>query len=393
MKFESKTVHAGDRKKAGNYIPVTTPIYTASSYYYESADQLDRVFGREEQGPSYARYDNPTVTALQDLVNELEGGHGTLACSSGMMALHLSVLAALVDRPKRVVAGHVLYGATTHMLMTVFGALGVETTFVDVCDLPAFEAAVAEVKPGAVVVETISNPMMRVGQLDRIAAIARHASAPLIVDNTFATPMLVRPLELGANIVVHSATKFLAGHGDVLGGVVISDRENFEVLTTLLRTIGPNLGPFEAYLTMRGIKTLALRLEKQCANACKLASWLASHPRVERVHFPGDPAHPDRAAIQHLLPKNLFGSMLAFELKDGGKNDVFRFMENLKMIVPATSLGDVHTMVLYPAMASHRDLSPKHRERLGIGDNLIRISTGIEAPDDIIEDLDRALKA
>ena len=163
MKFESKTVHAGDRKKAGNYIPVTTPIYTASSYFYESMEQLDRVFGREEPGPSYARYDNPTVSALQDLVNELEGGHGALACSSGMMAMHLAVLAALVDRPKRVVAGHVLYGATTHMLMTVFGALGVETTFVDVCDLEAFAAAVAETKPGAVVVETITNPLLRVG--------------------------------------------------------------------------------------------------------------------------------------------------------------------------------------------------------------------------------------
>ena len=138
MKFESKTVHAGDRKKAGNFIPVTTPIYTASSYAYDSMEQLDRVFGREEQGPSYARYDNPTVNALQDLVNELEGGHATLACSSGMMALHLSVLAALVDRPKRVVAGHVLYGATTHMLMTVFGALGVETTFADASDLHLF---------------------------------------------------------------------------------------------------------------------------------------------------------------------------------------------------------------------------------------------------------------
>src|SRR5438105_10107300 len=150
MKFESKTVHSGDRKKAGNFIPVTTPIYTASSYAYESMAQLDRVFGREEQGPSYARYDNPTTSALQDLVNELEGGHGTLACSSGMMALHLAILAALVDRPKRVVAGHVLYGATTHMLMTVFGALGVETTFVEMCDLAAFETAVKEKQTGAV---------------------------------------------------------------------------------------------------------------------------------------------------------------------------------------------------------------------------------------------------
>jgi cystathionine beta-lyase/cystathionine gamma-synthase len=393
MKFESKTVHVGDRKKAGNFIPVTTPIYTASSYAYESMDQLDRVFGREEQGPSYARYDNPTVTALQELVNELEGGHATLACSSGMMAMHIAVLAALVDRPKRVVAGHVLYGATTNMLMTVFSALGVETTFADASDPAAFEAAIKAAKPGAVVVESITNPLLRVCALDKIAAMARAASAPLIVDNTFATPMLMRPLELGASMSIHSATKYLAGHGDVLGGLVISDAENFETLNTLLRVLGPNLGPFEAYLTMRGIKTLALRMEKQCSNARQLAAWLRAHPRIERVHFPDDPSHPDAANVKRLLPPDLFGAMVTIELKDAGKAEVFAFMEKLKMIVCATSLGDVHTMMLYPAMSSHREISPKHRERSGIRDNLVRISTGIEAIEDIVADLDQALKA
>jgi cystathionine gamma-synthase/methionine-gamma-lyase len=392
MKFESKTVHVGDRKKAGNFIPVTTPIYTASSYAYESMDQLDRIFGREEQGPSYARYDNPTVSALQELVNELEGGHATLACSSGMMAMHLAVLAALVDRPKRVVAGHVLYGATTNMLMTVFSALGVETTFADASDPAAFEAAIKAAKPGAVVIESITNPLLRVCALDKIAAMARAANAPLIVDNTFATPMLMRPLKLGASIVIHSATKYLAGHGDVLGGLVISDAENFETLNTLLRVLGPNLGPFEAYLTMRGIKTLALRMAKQCSIARQLAAWLAAHPRIERVYFPGDPSHPDAANVKRLLPPDLFGAMVTIELKDAGKAEVFAFMEKLKMIVCATSLGDVHTMMLYPAMSSHREISPKHRERSGIRDNLVRVSTGIEAIEDIIADLDQALR-
>jgi len=391
MKFESKTVHAGDRRKAGNFVPVTTPIYTAASYFYDSMEQLDRVFGREEAGPSYARYDNPTTSALEALMTELEGGHATFACSSGMMALHLAVLAALVDRPKRVVAGSVLYGATTQMLMTVFGALGVETTFVDMCDLAAVEAAVNEIKPGAVLAETITNPMLRVGALDKIAAIARRAGAPLIVDNTFATPLLLRPFDLGASLVVHSATKYLAGHGDVLGGVIVSDEGHFETLTALRRTLGPNMSPFESYLTMRGIKTLALRMERQCTNACKVASWLAEHARVERVYFPGDPAHPDAATVNRLFPKNLYGAMVAFELKNAGKEEVFAFMDKLRMIVPATSLGDVHTMMLYPAMASHRDLSPKHRERLGISNNLVRISTGIEAIEDIIADLEQAL--
>jgi cystathionine beta-lyase/cystathionine gamma-synthase len=391
MKFESKTVHAGDRRKAGNFVPVTTPIYTAASYFYDSMEQLDRVFGREEVGPSYARYDNPTTSALEALMTELEGGHAAFACSSGMMALHMAVLAALVDRPKRVVAGNVLYGATTQMLMTVFGALGVETAFVDACDLAAVEAAVGESKPGAVLVETITNPMLRVGALDKLAAIARRAGAPLIVDNTFATPLLLRPFELGASLVVHSATKYLAGHGDVLGGVIVSDEGHFETLTTLRRTLGPNMSPFESYLTMRGIKTLALRMERQCANACRVASWLAAHPRVERVYFPGDPAHPDAATVNRLFPKNRYGAMVAFELKNGGKEEVFAFMDKLRMIVRATSLGDVHSMILHPAMASHRDLAPKHRERMGIHDSLVRISTGIEAIEDIIADLEQAL--
>lgn len=390
MKIESKLVHCGDRKKAGNYTPVSTPIYTAASYFYDSMDQLDRIFGREEAGPSYQRYDNPTTGALEELVRDLENGHGAVACSSGMSALHLAILSALIDRPRRAVAANALYGATTGMLMNVFTPLGVEVEFVDVCDPAAIEEAVTRHKPGAMVMETVSNPLLRVGEMDRIAAISKKAGAPLIVDNTFATPLLVRPLDLGASIVVHSATKYMSGHGDVLGGVVVADREHFDPIKTLARTMGPNLGPFESYLTMRGIKTMGLRVERQCANACKVASWLASHPRVERVHFTGDPAHPDHATIVRLFPRNLYGAMLAFELKDAGKPEVFRFMERLKMIVRATSLGDVHTMMLYPAMASHRDLSPKQRHKLGIGDNLVRMSIGIEAPEDIIADLEQA---
>jgi len=391
MKFESKAVHSGDRKKAGNFIPVTTPIYTAASYFYDSMEQLDRIFAREEDGPAYGRYDNPTTNAFEEQVKDLENGFGALGCASGMMAIHTALLAALMDRPKRVVAANVLYGATTNLLMNVLEPLGVQTTFVDICDLAAFEAAVTETKPGAIVMETISNPLMRVGPMDRIAEIARRADAPLIVDNTFATPALVRPLELGASMSVHSATKYLSGHGDVLGGVIICDQPSFDIVKTLSRTIGPNMSAFEAYLTMRGTKTLSLRMERQCSNACKVSSWLAAHPRIERVHFTGDPAHPDAATIARLFPKGLYGAMLAFEIKDGGRAEVFAFMEKLKMVVRATSLGDVHTMILYPAMASHRDLSPKHRERLGIKDSLVRLSTGIEAAEDIVSDLDQAL--
>ena len=212
-----------------------------------------------------------------------------------------------------------------------------------------------------------------------------------MVDNTFATPLIVRPLELGANFAVHSLTKYLAGHGDVLGGVVVSDAAHFDALRALARIVGPVLGPFESYLSMRGIKTFPLRMERQCANACRVASWLAAHPKVERVYFPADPAHPDAAAIRRLFPPGLTGAVVSFEIRGAGREEIFRMMDALQLIVRATSLGDVHTMILYPTMSSHREISPKHRERMGIRDNLLRLSVGIEAAGDIIADLDRAL--
>lgn len=391
MQIHTKAVHVGDRKKAGQHVPVTTPIYTASSYSYESMEQLDRVFGREEQGPCYARYDNPSSSALEELVTALEGGHGSLACSSGMTALHLALLTALTDRRKSIVAANALYGATIGLLMNVLEPMGIALRFADVCDPEALSAAVVEAKPGCILMETISNPLLRVGAIDRVAEIARANGAALLVDHTFGTPLLCRPLELGANFSVHSLTKYLAGHGDVLGGVVVSDREHYENLRALGRTLGPGLGPFECYLTMRGIKTFPLRMERQCANACRVANRLATHPRVERIYFTGDPAHPDAPTIRRQFPPNLYGAMVSFEIRDAGKAEIFRFMDSLKMIVRATSLGDVHSMMLYPAMSSHREVSPKHRERMGIRDNLVRLSVGIEAADDIIADLEQAL--
>jgi len=391
LQIHTKAVHSGDRRKPPSQVPVTTPIHTASSYYCESMQQLDRIFGREEQGYCYARYDNPTTSALEELVASLENGAGALATASGMSALQMAVAAALTDRPRSIVAAAALYGATVSMLMNVLEPSGVAVRFVDVCDLDALRTAVAESRPGCILIETISNPLLRVGQIDAIAAIAREAGAALIVDNTFATPLIVRPLELGADFSVHSLTKFLAGHGDVLGGAVVANAEHLDTLRRLSRTLGPVLGPFESYLTMRGIKTFPLRMERQCANACRLAAWLGSHPKVERVYFPADPAHPDSAAIRRLFAPNLYGAIVSFEVKDAGREDIFRFMNRLGMIVPATSLGDVHSMMLYPVMSSHRDISPKHRERMGIRESLVRLSVGIEAPEDIVADLDRAL--
>ncbi len=391
MKIHTKAVHAGDRKKQGSYVPVTTPIYTASAYSYESMEQLDRIFGQEETGPCYARYETPSSAALEELVSTLESGAGAQACASGMAALHLAIIAALTDRRKSIVAANALYGATVALLMNVLEPSGVSVTFADPCDVNAFRAAVREAQPGCVLVESISNPLLRVAPMDRIAEIAREAGAALVVDNTFATPLILRPLELGAHFSVHSLTKYLAGHGDVMGGAIITDGQHLPVLRSLSRTIGPVLGPFECYLTMRGIKTFPLRMERQCANACRIASWLAAHPKVERVYFAGDPAHADAATVRRLFPQGMYGAIVSFEIKDAARNEVFRMMDALRLVVRATSLGDVHTMMLYPVMSSHRELSPKHRERMGIRENLVRLSVGIEAPEDVIADLEQAL--
>jgi cystathionine beta-lyase/cystathionine gamma-synthase len=391
LQIHTKAVHSGDRKRNGSHVPVTTPIYTATSYFYDSMEQLERVFSQEEKGYCYTRFDNPNASGLEELICALEGGAGAQTCASGMAALQLAITSALTDRRKSIVAAGALYGATIGLLMNVFEPMGVAVRFADVCDLDALRAAVAEANPGCIVIETISNPLLRVGAIDKIAEIAREAGAALVVDNTFGTPLLVRPLDLGAHFSVHSITKYLAGHGDVMGGVVITDDHHLAGLRGLSRTLGPVLGPFESYLTMRGIKTFPLRMERQCANACRVASWLSTHPAVSRVYFTGDPAHPDAATIRRLFPANLYGAMISFEIKGEGREDVFRFMDRLQMIVRATSLGDVHTMMLYPAMSSHRDLSAKHRQRLGISDNLVRLSVGIEAPEDIVADIEQAL--
>ena len=395
MKIETKAIHSGDRKpdpdKPGAFIPVTTPVYTASSYIYESTAKLDRVLGREEPGFCYSRYDNPTNAALEELMTSLENGHGALACSSGMTAIHIALLAALTDRPKSIVAASALYGATTSLMTKVLEPLGIEINFVDICDLDAIRQKIADAKPGCVFMETISNPLLRVGDMDRIAELTRAAGAALVVDNTFATPLLLRPLEHGAHMAVHSLTKFLGGHGDVLGGIIVADQNHSEIIRALGRTVGPVLGPFESYLTMRGIKTFALRMERHCSNACRVATWLSSHPGVERVHYLADPGHPDAAVVRRLLPDGLYGAIVTFELSAGNKEDVFRFMDRLKVVVRATSLGDVHSTVLYPVIASHRDVAAKQRERMGIHDGLVRLCVGIEAVDDIIADLEQAL--
>lgn len=394
MKFESQVVHAGDRKRRkGLPVPSTTPIHLSTTYFYESAETLDRVLGHEEDGFCYGRYANPTNVALEELCANLENGSGALATASGMAAIQIALQAALIDRPHSIVASNSIYGATIALLDQLFAPFEVNVRYVEICDLNAVEKAIAETQAGCVFMESVSNPLLRVGNMQKIAELARAAGAALVVDNTFATPMLMRPLDFGAHIVVHSATKYLAGHGDVLGGIVVADKAHHESVRSLSRIAGPVLGPVECYLTMRGIKTLALRYERQCENANRLAQWLSTHPRVERVFYCADPNHPDAANIEQLFAPGLFGAILSFEIKGAKKETVLALMDRLKMIVPGTSLGDVHTLLLYPVSASHRNVSPKMRERMGIRENLVRVAAGIEAEEDIVADLDQALQS
>jgi cystathionine gamma-synthase/methionine-gamma-lyase len=308
-----------------------------------------------------------------------------------MAALHGALLGAGLEAGDRVVASRDIYGATFALLSTLFPTLGVEATFVDGNDLAQVADAVAEKRPKVVLVETITNPLMFVTDLPRIIEIARQAGAYVLVDNTFASPYLVQPLRLGADIVVHSATKYLGGHGDVTGGVVVASGPILLNLHNLIKLTGGILGPFEAWITLRGVKTLALRVERQCQNALRVARWLAGHRRVAKVNYPGLAEHPQHALATRLLRSGCYGGMISFELADDGQDGVLRFMEALRLCLPVTTLGDVYTELLYPAMSSHRALTPAQRAAFGIGEGLVRMSVGIEDAEDIIADLDQAL--
>ncbi len=391
VKIHTQAVHAGDRKLPPDQVPVTVPVYGAASYIAERTEQLDRIFAHEMAGESYTRYGNPTASALEELVATLENGYGAQACASGMAALELAILTALNGRPKTVVSADALYGATINMFLRIFEPLGVKIYYTDIYDAGALARAVQLHQPGCILMETISNPVLRVGDIGRVAEAAHAAGAALVVDNTFATPLLVRPLEWGADLVVESLTKFLSGHGDVLGGIVVSDKAHYDWLRTLARTNGPVLGAFECYLAMRGVKTFPLRMERQCANAARVAAWLRADRRIESVEYPNDPAHPDSAVIARLFPRGLYGAMVSFRLRGAGRERVFEFMDRLKLVVRATSLGDVHTMMLYPPISSHRDVPPAEREPLGITENLVRLTVGIDDVEDVIADLDHAL--
>ncbi len=393
LAFDTLAVHAGEGAvDIGGARPTSTPIVNASSFWYESVDELDRVLGGESPGYSYARYASPTVTAFEQAVAALEGAPGAVAFGSGMAALHAALQACAARPGDTVFVSQDCYGGTYTLLTNVVMEQAVNVRFVDVYDVQALEERVASERPRALLLEVISNPLERVADLAALGAMARRHEAAVIVDATFASPYLVRPLEHGATYVVHSATKYLGGHGDVTAGVVAcSTAERAAELHTLCKLTGAILGPTEAYLALRGVKTLALRMERQCANAAALAEALARDERVERVYYPGLPADPGHDVARRLFRDGAFGAMLAFGIRSAARADVMRAMERLRLIRPAPTLGDVQTLVLYPVIASHRGLTPEQRRERGIHDNILRLSAGIEDARDLVADLDRAL--
>jgi cystathionine beta-lyase/cystathionine gamma-synthase len=389
LDITSQLVHTGERGAPPEAKPVSTPIYASATYTYDSMEDIDRVFAGEKPGYIYTRYGNPTLAALQEVVRTIEGGATACVYASGMAALHAALLACELSPGATVLASQDLYGATTNLLQTIFGSLGIKTVTTDFSDLALLRERANEVRPRVMIAETISNPLLKVCDIDACAEIAHSVGARLIVDNTFASPYLCQPLKQGADIVVHSATKFLSGHADAMGGIAISrDETDSPALIGVMKLVGGVLSPWEAHAILRGLKTLAVRMDRHCENARALAARLRENSRISRVYYPGD-----GEIAKRVLRERHAGALVSIELKDNSRNAAFRFMDALQLCVRSTSLGDVFTSVLHPATASHRDLAPARRKELGISDGLVRISVGIESINDISTDIEQALEA
>lgn len=390
--FNTRAVHAGERADLTNISAVVTPIFPSVGYTFTDSTELDAVLGGQQPGYVYSpRYANPTVAALETAVADLESAATAIALPSGMAAIHLALLGAGVRAGSHVVVAADVYGATYSLVKQIFAELGANVHLVDVLDLAGVEKILREVAVTAVLVETISNPLLKVADLPQLAAIAHKHDARLLVDNTFCSPYLCNPIRFGADMVIHSATKFIGGHGDVMAGVVATSAELKDEMVRLNKLLGSSLGPFEAWLAHRGLKTLPLRMRQQCQNALAMATWLQNHPQINHVNYAFLPDHPQYDLMHQLSGGKGGGAVLSFEVKDAGKPEIFALMDALELIQPATSLGDIYSLMLYPAISSHRSLTPEERHNLGIGDGLLRLSAGIEDMADIQTDLEQAL--
>jgi cystathionine beta-lyase/cystathionine gamma-synthase len=381
--LETTLVHAGRVPRT----PVSTamPIYPSTSFQAPTPEALDAVLGGEVAGYSYTRHANPTVDALADAVAALEGGETAVCYGSGMAAIDAAVYAAGVRAGDRILLSRDLYGASLNLAQGIWGEAGVETVVEDFGDLDRVEAALRRHAPRAMLFEVLSNPLLRVADGPALVALAARYGTVSIVDNTFTTPLVCRPLAWGADLVVHSATKYLGGHGDATGGVVVGRAAYRARLLQYVKLRGAVLGPFEAWLVHRGLRTLAVRYGRQCDSAQLLAERLDASGRFARVVYPLLPHHPSRALADRILGGR-GGAVVTLELR-GGREQAFDFLRRLTLVGSATSVGDVYTLCLYPVMASHRNLAPAERARMGITDGTVRLAVGLEHVDDILADV------
>lgn len=361
-------------------------LYLTSSFVFDNAAQAAARFGDREEGNVYSRFSNPTVTALQTRLAALEGGEGCIATSSGMAAI-LSLAVAVLKAGDHIVASNGLFGSTVQLFANQLSKFAIETTFVPATDIAAWLAA-ARPTTKLFFVETPSNPLTEIVDIAAVAAVAHEAGALLAVDNCFCSPALQRPLELGADVVVHSATKYLDGQGRVLGGAVVGAKAVTEEVFRFLRNAGPTISPFNAWVILKGLETLRLRMEAQSANALRLARWLEAQPAVSRVYYPGLPSHPQHALA--MRQQRLGGAVVSFEV-EGGREAAWRVVDATRIISITGNLGDAKTTITHPASTTHGRISPEARAAAGITEGLLRIAVGLEAVEDLQADLARGL--
>jgi len=383
--FDTQAVRAGIQRSAFN--EHSEALYLTSSFVFRDAAQAAARFSNEEPGYVYSRFSNPTVTAFQERLAALEGGEACVATASGMSAI-LACAMGLLKSGDHIVSSSSIFGATVQLFATVLGRFGVDTTFVAGADPGAWTRALRPTTR-LMFLETPSNPLTEVADIGALAAIARRAGAVLAVDNCFCTPALQRPLALGADLVIHSATKYLDGQGRVLGGAVVGRRDLvLDGVFPFLRTAGPSLSPFNAWVLLKGLETLRIRMEAQSQRALALARWVEAHPRVERVYYPGLASHPQHALAQR--QQSAGGAIVSFDVR-GGRAAAWRVIDSTRLLSITANLGDTKSTITHPASTTHGRISAEARAAAGIGEGLVRVAVGLESVADLEADLARGL--